>query len=508
MIILKARREGVSTRTTGKIFWKVANNFNRYGVLVTHEPEATDFLFKMQKRYYDHLPSDVKPETKYNNTKMLEFNNKTGTGLDSAIRVGTAGKDDFGSGQLIHYLHLSEVPKWPANTQKDLLTSLLQCVPPEPDTIICFEGTAKGIGGEFYTRFWSARYRYEIFLRDGKPAFNRTINPDADINNEYSSIFIPWFVFAKYQMLVPADFRRTESEQKLVEAFGITDGHLQWRRWAIENLCNGSEDIFKQEYPSIPEEAFLSSGRPVFDNVKVLALKKAALNPFMSYDILLGAGQFIAKKDGSGIFKVWKEPVAGRNYVVSADVAEGLETGDFSSADVIDGLTGEQCAHWHGKIDADQFAIILSWIAKRYNMAFIVPERNNHGMIVCEKLTEQIRYPKVYVETIVEPPHRPRKRYGWITTKASKPLVIDNLIAEIREGTHGIRCAETFGEMMTFQNNSDGTMTASEGMYDDRVMSIAIGKYARLRLLKQLLTPSTATYPTTQAAPPPASAWT
>jgi hypothetical protein len=30
--------------------------------------------------------------------------------------VGTAGKEDFGSGQLVHYLHLSELAKWPSHT--------------------------------------------------------------------------------------------------------------------------------------------------------------------------------------------------------------------------------------------------------------------------------------------------------------------------------------------------------------------------------------------------------
>ncbi len=89
---------------------------------------------------------------------MLEFNTKAGDGLDSAIRVGTAGKSDFGSAQLIHYLHLSEVSKWPTENQSTLLISLLQCVPKEKDTAVVYESTAKGIGGEFYNGFWACKY--------------------------------------------------------------------------------------------------------------------------------------------------------------------------------------------------------------------------------------------------------------------------------------------------------------------------------------------------------------
>ena len=52
MVILKARREGVSTLTTGRFYWRTSMESNRYAVCVTHEPDATDFLFKMIKRYH------------------------------------------------------------------------------------------------------------------------------------------------------------------------------------------------------------------------------------------------------------------------------------------------------------------------------------------------------------------------------------------------------------------------------------------------------------------------
>src|SRR5512139_263601 len=97
-IILKARREGASTYITGRFYHKTANDFNRYTVIIAHEPDSTDFLFKMVKRYQDNMAPGLKPAERFNNRKILEFNNDNGTGLDSAIRVGTAGKDDFGSG--------------------------------------------------------------------------------------------------------------------------------------------------------------------------------------------------------------------------------------------------------------------------------------------------------------------------------------------------------------------------------------------------------------------------
>lgn len=478
LVILKARREGVTTYFTGKFYHSETHNFNRYGYIITHEPDATDFVFDMVKRYYNNCV--WRPETKYNNKKILQFNNNNGTGLDSAIRVATAGKEDIGSAQLVHDLLLSELAKYPATTVSELLTSILQCVPDDPDTTVVMESTAKGIGGEFYDRFWGARYRYEVYLTpDGKPDFRCTINEDVDENNIYSSIFFPWFAFQKYRMEVPKDFTRTTDEERLVKLHNLTDEHLQWRRWAIQNKCGGKVDTFQQEYPANPTEAFLSSGRPVFDNDKVIALKQAAPKPKIRYECMISTGQFIPEKDGR--LKVWREPITGRSYVISADVAEGLVHGDFNSADVWDQLTGEQVAHWHGHLAPDLFGFVLEFLGRRYNQAWLVIERNNHGLTTITKLQDR-KYPRLYVERVIDPPNKPRMRYGWMTTKRTKPAIIDALSSEIRDNTHGIVCAETFDEMLSFQHNDDGTMSSPDSKHDDRVMSASIGKYVRTRL--------------------------
>jgi hypothetical protein len=103
----------------------------------------------------------------------------------------------------------------------------------------------------------------------------------------------------------------------------------------------------------------------------------------------------------------------------------------------------------------------------------------------------------MYVERIIDPPNRPRKRFGWLTTSKSKPLVIFHLASEMREMgimpeagikpfhaptvlpafPGGIYCKETLEEMMFFKQNEDGSMEAEAKHNDDRVMSIAIAKY-------------------------------
>jgi len=510
LIALKARRMGFSTYFSGRYYHKTSWNHNRYATQVTHEPEATDALFKMVKRFYSFTPEWMRPETLYNNTKLLEFNNKKGRGLNSGFRVATAGKEDFGSGQLIHYCHLSEVSKWPAENTSSLLTSILQCVPrSDPDSEVVFESTAKGIGGEFYLRFWGARFRFWVTGLD--PAITKRkrmgrlrltakdmekaaivleqVNSSAPETSFYTSIFLPWFVFEKYQVRPPdaekfldqlgnRDGDQYGNEVALFEDKGLTLAQLYWRRLTIDNECNGSLDTFNQEYPANPEDAFIGSGRPVFDNIKLLRLKEAAPVPVARYEALTGVGQWITKEKNEGRLQVWEEPRPSRAYVIGADVAEGLVKGDYSSADVVDHLTGQQVAHWHGKVDPDQYGVILMMLGRRYNMAWLGVERNNHGLTTLTVIVNS-GYQNIYAEMVPEPPGKPRKRYGWQTSSATRPLIIDNLVREVREGVHGVRCAGTLEEMMSFKIQDNGKMEADTGMHDDRVISIAIAKYLR-----------------------------
>jgi hypothetical protein len=498
--ILKARREGVTTDTTGMFYYKTTHGRNRYAYHITHEPEATDFVFNMVKRYYAHAP--LRPLTKYNNKKALEFNTEDGNGLDSAIRVGTAGKDDLGSGQLIHYLHLSEIAKWKAKKVKPLLTSLMQCVPSNPGTMVIGESTAKGIGGEFYEGFWNARYVYEVYLHRGKPTFRCRVNQTADKNNDFSAIFIPWFVFPKYKRDPEPGFERTAAERQMVTLYGIHDGHLQFRRWAIQNKCGGDPMVFQQEYPSNADEAFIAGGRPVFKPVAdVLARKrvleaayyaavKAGKDPRKYYRFEFSTGQWQSATPENGdvesLLQVFAEPRGGSLYTIGADVSEGIEVSDgkadFSSVHVVETLSGREVAVWHGKIAPDLFGVMLYHMGKRYNWAYMAPERNNHGFTTVTKLFD-MNYPELHVDVIEEAPLKPRKRYGWLTgsNKTKHAGVIDTLRAEFRDRPENFRDPETLGEMLSFKELPDGGMEAEEGRFDDRVMSRAIANKARER---------------------------
>jgi len=235
-----------------------------------------------------------------------------------------------------------------------------------------------------------------------------------------------------------------------------------------------------QEYPSNPEEAFIRSGRPVFDldglskvltDVPRKGYVKKELNGAYNYEV------------NGGPLSLWEFPIHGAVYVIGADVAEGLARGDYSSAHIINAKSGLIAAHWHGHVDPDKFGTeILYMLGHYYNGALIGVESNNHGLTTVTSLFKG-GYGNLYRQRRLNQRHpEASESLGWRTTSLSKPLAIDELNANIRDGALQLRCEYTLAELKTFVRDDNGSTHGSP--HDDRVMSLAIAnqmlKYAWL----------------------------
>lgn len=494
--IVKGRKQGISTWFDARGSWMIVGKgrfeVNTNGIIeylgparyqnmsiIAHDPSTTETLFSIVKRIDENLHPEFQFPKVKDNEHIIWYKDandpKNPASLDSTILVGTANVKDFGSGMTLTISHRSEVAKWPAENVKDLLLSLNNAMPDSQLTAILNESTAKGIGNEFHKSFTSSRYIYEVFQDKNQcPYWTLKINENADEDNEYSSIFIPWYTTKEYARPIRDNFQLTVEEKMWKEKYNLTNEQIQWYRYALHTLCGGDRNQRQQEYPFTSIEAFLSTGTPSFELERIIRLKESCEPAISRYDCLLSGGQFIAAKQG--YLQVWEEPGRGVAYLISADVSEGLEHGDFDSASVLDHLTGIQVAHFHGKMSPFEYAQFLYWLGMRYNEAWICPERNNHGLSVVQELI-RLEYENIYVEVIVEPPNKPRKRFGWLTTEKSRALILDNLKQVVSEDDPGIRCAETYEEMMNFKRQKDGREEADQGSFDDRVIDIAIGKH-------------------------------
>jgi hypothetical protein len=461
-VLLKGRQQGGSTYVAGRYYKKVTETKGFSAFILSHEAKTTSRLFEMIQRYHKHCNPLLKPRAGKDSAQGMNFPK-----LDSGFELATAGNKETGRGFTSQLFHGSEVAFWP--NADAILAGILQTLPDVPGSEVVLESTANGAGGIFYE-----------YVQDALAG-----------NGEYELIFVPWYWQPEYRATAPAGFKRTEEEDHLVKlcrnhpdgpkySHTLTNDQLMWRRNKVYELK--SRDKFKQEYPCYIKEAFLFSGRPVFDPNHTEAAFTDCKIPLARYRVTPETGRMSLNAEGE--FTIWERAEAGKYYAVGADVAEGLEHGDFSSADILN-EQGEQVAHWRGHIDPDRFGELLYYLGKRYNDAYLGVERNNHGLTTLTALQKK-DYPNLHIEEDVQRQggEKSMKRIGWLTTSKTKPLIIDNLASELRDGTSGIRNKDTVDECQSYVIHENGSYGAQSGKYDDRVMSYAISKEMVKRMPK------------------------
>jgi hypothetical protein len=463
-VVLKARQQGLSTVISAWQYWWLSQRKAMKGLVMAHEADSTTTLFDMYKRIHDNVPDIVRPSTKYSSRTELVFDK-----LDTALRVATAGGKGIARGETLTVAHLSEVAFWPVVYAAANFNGLVKAVPKTKGTAIFLESTANGMTGVFREQWVNAE--------------NGT--------SGYEPFFSAWFESPEYCETAPADFVRTPEEEKLIALYshkGLTSNdQLFWRRREI--ATNGS-DLFKQEYPSNPDEAFLSTGRPIFnsDYVQERVLLNKQPIKLQAVEEVIKDGKVLplrtVKDHFRGELKVYHERDPKEHYVIGADVGMGIKggvkgkkDGDPSVAQILDSQM-RQVAVWRGLVHPDVFADILVALGYHYNGALIAPERNNHGLVTCVALRDK-DYPYIYtdqVEGTLEP-DKDTIQIGFFTSEKTKPLIIDKLRAVDREREIEINDPTTLKEMHTFVVTESGRMEAEGGMHDDCVIALAIAAY-------------------------------
>jgi hypothetical protein len=240
-VILKARQFGFSTAIQALAFYFSSTESGFNTTTIAHKGDATSHLHEMSRRFLRNLIA--RPRTERTNGKILRW----APPHDSRISLETAGNKEAGRSLTNRLLHMSEIAfwEWPETTR----LGIVQTCPNTPGSFIFEESTANGVGGTFHDQYWRAR--------QGK--------------GDYRGLFFGWHENPKYALTlrptqVPEILSSLDREEREgIERWGWTPGQIAWRRMMIEDACEGSVLKFHQEYPSYDREAFLVSGRPVFD---------------------------------------------------------------------------------------------------------------------------------------------------------------------------------------------------------------------------------------------------
>jgi hypothetical protein len=439
LIVLKARQQGLSTVISAWMYWWLSQHKAQKGIVIAHQSDSTKTLFDMYKRLHENCPEPVKPSTRYSSRRELVFDK-----LDTALQVATAGGEGIGRGETLTHAHLSEAAFYPSATAADNLNAVFQAIPNTPGTAIFIESTANGMSGPFYD-LWKGC---------------------VDGTNGFEGFFSAWYETPEYQEPVDKDFELSPEEEDLVKDRGLTKPQLLYRR---RKIAQNGRDAFFQEYPSNADEAFIASGRPVFNPDLIHTMLQKAPEPIQR--LALEGEEW--HENARGELLIYKKHKVTSTYYIGADVAMGIKGGDWSVAQVLN-EDKEQVAVWRAHVHPDYFAEVLVALGRHFNDALIAVENNGHGLLTAVKLRDS-GYPNIYTEvTEGNLSDRDTIRIGFRTTVKTKPLIIDRLRASLREQDIEIYDKTTLREMLSYVVTESGNMEAEEGCYDDCVMSLAL----------------------------------
>jgi len=280
MIVLKGRQQGLSTYIIGRLFWIAITRETKSICILSHDDDSVARLFEKVEIFNNELPEQARPKSEEDNKYALRFANK------SKFFVLTAGSGNKGRGSTTQFRHESERAFF--KKPKEINAGVGQSTADLPGTEIYRESTANGYN-HFQKEYTNARARL----------------------GKYRAVFIPWYWQSEYASEPVQPFIRTQTEERLVSIYGLTDAQLQWRRDKIKDDLDDDEKEFKKEYPMNDVEAFQMTGESHFDTEEVMACRKSKIVgkgiPILSCDPA-GAGDrtIIALRYGRQFVKIWK----------------------------------------------------------------------------------------------------------------------------------------------------------------------------------------------------------
>lgn len=477
-IILKARQLGFTTFIDLWILDEILFNTNRDALIIAHTiTDATEIFDKKIDYAIRNMSEEVKGASfklVRNSAKKIQVVVDYGPeqGSTSGIQVSSSGR----SGTYF-YIHISEFAKlclmYPQKA-KEVETGTFPAVPFDGNIFI--ESTAEGMAGRFYEIFnegWPVRKTITtmksrvIFL----PHFYNWQYDDAEMDkiteciptNQMEMCEIDW---AEYQTL----HSLTDKE--------ITYYYMKWLQMGGKNSTDAVHKLH-QEFPTTPEEAFLSTGQTYFPTAKVYSQMQTALPGTRGEFSMNDKGDVIFQEHSSGDFEMFEKPERNQRYIIGGDTSEGLAHGDKQILYVLKHKSEECVGVYRSSVPPDEYIDVAFLVGKYYNWALLAIESNKDGLWVNDGLDKKGYVNLYYRKVFDDITKQVTKFFGWKTTSATRPFSLAALKAVFLRKNTGFPMA-ILTEMVTFLRNAKGRPEALAGKFDDVVMAASIA-YAVLQ---------------------------
>jgi hypothetical protein len=514
IIVLKARKVGISTATQAKLIHRCIFREHYEAVVVAQDKGTGEKLYNIGERLYVKQPDDPELKPKLGRHRRSQYLHFVGDGSwqhgeafpDSSYFVDTANEYEAGRGATPAAIHASEVAFWKAAMTK--LTALKNSMPKVPETLFVIESTANGFND--FKDIWDD-------AEEGR--------------SNYAAFFWPWWKEAEYRVEFLTEGERerfvigdpnhpyAEEEPDLVEKHGLDIEQLAWRREVIADECNGDVRTFHQEYPSTPEEAFVATGSKVFDSYRTAQLlvrvdltdprttdhehpgpklgdfapNGSREDPTMNGTIEVPTGSlFVPRERGiqntEAPWRLWLEEdemgqlLRPSEYVMGVDVSGGktetTDETDYHAIQVIDHKTREQVAEYRSRIEPRLLVLQILLGALFFNDALVAIERTGSwGVAPLQVLWHDYHYPHLFrAKKTGAVSQRTEDRLGWDTNVKTKPMLIAGAQELLRINEDGIKSRLLAGEIRTYTRTEKGTTEAEPGKFDDLLMAWMIAQ--------------------------------
>ena len=480
IILLKARQQGASTMTAAILYAIAASKLYERILVVGHSDKNAAELLRMYQTFHGFLPEWMRPLTRQDNRNELSFQNPSGKmrmkepGLGSIISIDTARDTDAGAGYTVTGFHGSEVARAGWHNAGTLFANLNQAMPQphvNPNTIQILESTAEGEQGWFYDT-WKLSERGESaytplfvgFWEEPTYSFEDTER---------------WVGLTTKQVMEDLDERETKLIDGCRERYGheITAGQLAWRRWMIPNYCEGSPDVFDNQYPWCPEVAFRSSGVSVFDSGGIAAARASVRSPLFQGEMNDPRGDNAdlwkmtdpvptIKHSADGDVRIYTLPEEGMDVVAVHDASDGYPDSDMQASQFFaftEGKRPEQVAVIEAKRPLHEY-VDQAYLLGRYyesvtgRRVLHVPDNKEQKyvssrLLACGAMV-YIRQAAERVRNLME------NKYGFLLTKMNKPKArqaLARVVAKQRWLFHDGRTLDQIQQYVVV-NRADGTI--------------------------------------------------
>ena len=471
--ILKGRQQGFTSLITAiqLSFAIVRKNFA--GFTMADRADNTRAIFNDKARVvYERLPQELKPTERFNSVNELFFDR-----LNSSWRIATA-TGQVGRSRTLNFVHFSEVAFYEC-LLADLQAGIGEAI--TADAIWVYESTANG--------FNEAKE-----LWDSGSCIN---------------LFYGWWLSEEYRVdateLPQSDDPWLKERIKVLVDMDLDVQQIAWYCQKYESYID--KTLIRQEYPITPEEAFISSGKSIFDVGRInnrmaqvcrytprrgdFTYSKIATPIFGEGGVMVETEWTITDiefiEDPSGAIAIHEEPLVKRDaegrithkapYVLGGDTAGEHGGEDYFTAKVICNLDGRTVATYRKqREDDDLYGEQMYCLGSYYNDALIGIETNYSR--VPTRTLEQLSYPNLYRREKVDRMYKEVLNvHGFETTKKIRNDIIGDLVKLMRDDP-SLECdMQTLKEMTTFVKKENGRQEALAGQHDDLVMALAIAHF-------------------------------